>query len=78
MSEGKRAANARREGGFCSGHGRIFLRMWSPGGGVCIMSSCGFGRRRVSVVQLAAAVVIRSAGWVLQGVLQVVRRWVWW
>lgn len=42
------------------------------------MSSCGFGRRRVSVVQLAAAVVIRSAGWVLQDVLQVVKRWVWW
>lgn len=29
-------------------------------------------------VQLAAAVVIRSAGSLLQDVLQVVRRWVWW
>lgn len=27
---------------------------------------------------LAAVVVIRRAGWVLQDVLQVVRQWAWW
>lgn len=36
------------------------------------------GRRRVSNMQLAAAVVISSTGWEPQDVLQVVRRWVWW
>lgn len=36
------------------------------------------GRRRVSDMQLAAAVVISSTGWEPQDVLQVVRRWVWW
>lgn len=79
MSEGKREANV-RQGGifFCLGHGCIFLWMWSPGGSFYIMLSCGFGLWRVSVVQLAAVVVIRSAGWVLQDVLQVVRQWVWW
>lgn len=37
-----------------------------------------FCRQKVSGVQLAVVVVIRSAGWLLQDVLQVVRRWVWW
>lgn len=39
------------------------------------MSSCGFGQQR-DIMQLAAATVITGAGWVLQDVLQVVRRWV--
>lgn len=45
---------------------------------VYIMSSCGFSRRRVSVLLLAVVVVIRTAGRVLRDVLQVVRRWVGW
>lgn len=53
--------------------------MWtrSPGGGLYLQLWFSVGRR-VCAVQLAAVVVISSAGWVLQDVLQVVRRWVWW
>ena len=42
------------------------------------ISSSALSLRRVSAAQLAVAVAISSAGWVLQDVLQVVRPWVWW
>lgn len=40
------------------------------------VSACCLGK--VSGAHLAAAAVISWAGWEPQGVLQVVRRWVWW
>lgn len=53
--------------------------MSTPCGCSYIMLSCGLSRQNVGVVHLAGVVVIRSAGWVLEDVLQVVRRWVrWW
>lgn len=76
VSEGEQAADVRRGGGGLSrarpcGRGALAA--------AAFVSSCGFfGRRRVSGAQLAAVVVISSAGWVLQDILQVVRRWVWW